>query len=101
MGIEEIGRQVSRLSNNVQELVSVSVESTTEIKNLKGEVSKLREVVVSGNGQIPLTTRVALVEDKQETHLKKHDKLFWLMLGTLLTALCAMGVGLFGKAVGL
>ena len=99
MEIEEVVRQVSKLSDNVQELVSVSVQSTTEIKGLKQEVVKLRTVVSSGNGQAPLTTRMALVEEKQNAFLRKLDRFFWLVISGLGTALIALFLQVIKKII--
>jgi len=62
------------------------------------EITKLRRIVVDGNGQKPLTTRMTEVEGKMEeiTALRTDvKKLMGIVLGALLAMLGTVGADFF------
>ena len=73
-------------------------EPIVDIDTAWEEITKLRRIVVDGNGQKPLTTRMTEVEGKMEeiTALRTDvKKLMGIVLGALLAMLGTVGADFF------
>ena len=94
-------------AENLELLLQALVENTqstdvnlerlkSESTNHKEDLSRLLKVVVDGNGQPPILTRLAVMESKIEETQKDIDKFstrFWqLFMATLPGIVAAMGV---------
>lgn len=70
----------------MQEVRDSVTALTVETTNLRGEVGKLYKVVIGGNGERPLLTRVALLEQRSQFR-----SAFWAGLG-IIAGTAAAGV---------
>lgn len=71
-----------------------------QIDNIENHVSKLTEVVVEGNGQLPLVTRVDRLEIS-ESQRGDSSKKTWAMIasaiGALIAGAIAIGIAVIGS----
>jgi hypothetical protein len=68
----------------MQEVRDSVTALTVETSNLRGEVGKLYRVVIGGNGERPLLTRVALLEQRS-----KFRSAIWASLGAIAGTIAA------------
>lgn len=62
--LDEIKDTLAELTTGVKEVNERSIRLATDTRTLKEEVGKLRRLLIEGNGQPPLTHRVALNEQE-------------------------------------